>query len=454
MSIKVLSPTAILGYGFPLASFAAGMDRGPDCLAVDAGSTDPGPYYLGRGVSFVNRLAVKRDLEIMLDAGLKSGIPVLIGSAGGSGARPHLEWCREIILELAREKGWRFKMAVIPADFEPAEVLTAARSGRLKPLEPGPPVNEDEILASTRIAGQMGLEPFLKALDTGVQVILAGRSYDPAVFAAYPIWRGADKALALHAGKILECAAIAAVPGSGSDCMLGEIGSDYFTVEPLNPARRCTVTSVAAHTLYEKTNPYLLPGPGGILDLRAAQFTQDGERRVRVTGSRYNPGPYTIKLEGARRIGYRTVAIAGARDPGFIARVDEIVAGVKARLADNFRDLASGSYSLNFILYGKNGVMGDLEPHPNQTGHELGLVIEAVAVTQELANAICGFARATMLHYGFPGRLCTAGNLALPYSPSDLEAGEVYVFSVYHLLETDDPGRWFPVEVMEVGENG
>ena len=59
---KILSATAILGYGFPEKSFIEGMKRKPDVIAVDAGSTDPGPYYLGAGKSFTNRGAVKRDL--------------------------------------------------------------------------------------------------------------------------------------------------------------------------------------------------------------------------------------------------------------------------------------------------------------------------------------------------------------------------------------------------------
>ena len=44
--LRVLSPTAILGYGFPAASFEEGLKREPHVIAVDAGSTDPGPYYL------------------------------------------------------------------------------------------------------------------------------------------------------------------------------------------------------------------------------------------------------------------------------------------------------------------------------------------------------------------------------------------------------------------------
>jgi hypothetical protein len=73
-------------------------------------------------------------------------------------------------------------------------------------------------------------------------------------------------------------------------------------------------------------------------------------------------------------------------------------------------------------------------------------VIEAVAKTQPLANTICSFARSTMLHYGYPGRISTAGNLAFPYSPSDFKAGEVFEFSLYHLLEVADSRALFPIE--------
>lgn len=46
-------------------------------------------------------ILVKRDLEIMIPAALKAGIPVLIGTGGGCGARPHVAIVREIIEEIA-----------------------------------------------------------------------------------------------------------------------------------------------------------------------------------------------------------------------------------------------------------------------------------------------------------------------------------------------------------------
>ena len=445
---RILSTTAILGYGFPLESFEEGMKRKPDLIAVDAGSTDPGPFYLGEGVSFTDRGAVKRDLEIMICAGIKENIPVVIGTAGGSGAKPHLEWCAEIIREIAKEHDLHFKMAMIHADMDKEEMKKALADGKITPLDPAPQLTAEDIDATTHIVGQMGIEPIMKALDSGVQVVLAGRAYDPTVFAAPAIRKGYDKGLAIHLGKILECASICATPGSGSDCMFGYVGEDYLRVGPLSAVRKGTTLSVAAHTLYEKTNPYILPGPGGHLDLTNTTFEQDSENTVKVKGSRYVTAPkYTIKLEGAKCIGYRTVSVAGTRDPIMISKIDDIVEGVRARVADNYRDKGY-KYNLNFTIYGKNGVMGNLEPVKNAHPHELGIVIEVVADTQEQADTICASARSTMLHYGYEGRRATAGNLAFPFSPSDFHAGRVYVFSIYHIIEVEDPTKLFPIDIV------
>ena len=76
-SFTILSPTAILGYGFPLSSFERGLACRPDLIAVDAGSTDPGPFYLGAGKSFTDRTAVCRDLKHLLRASIAHGIPLV-----------------------------------------------------------------------------------------------------------------------------------------------------------------------------------------------------------------------------------------------------------------------------------------------------------------------------------------------------------------------------------------
>lgn len=450
--MKVLSPTAILGYGFPVDSFKKGLEKEPDIIAVDGGSTDPGPYYLGAGVSFTDREAVKRDLRLMIKAGKEYNIPILVGTAGGSGADIHLDWCRDIVNEIVKEEKIKLKVGLIKAEFDKKMIKEKFGKDKISPLYPAEELTLSDIEETTRIVGQMGVEPIIKALDEAPDLILAGRAYDPTVFAAYAIKKGFSAGLALHMGKILECASIAADPGSGSDCMLGILREDHFLLEPLNSRRKCTVTSVAAHTLYEKSNPYQLQGPGGVIDLTDTSFEQVDDRRVKVAGSKFiKDNKYTVKLEGAKMIGYRTISIAGTRDPIMINQIGDITATIKEMVRDNFSDYNNEQYQLFFRIYGKNGVMGDLEPVKKVKSHELGIIIEAIADTQKLANTICSFARSAMLHYGYPGRVATAGNLAFPYSPSDIKTGEVYQFSLNHILEVADPLQYFPLEIIKMG---
>jgi hypothetical protein len=432
---RVLSPTAILGYGFPESSFRKGMERKPHLIAVDAGSTDPGPYYLGAGKAFTNRAFVKRDLRYMLREGVKNNIPVVVGTAGGSGASVHLEWCRQIVLEIAAEEKLSFKMGVIPADVSKETVKKALGEGRITPLACVPELTESLVDETTYLVAQIGPEPIIEALKAGCNVVLAGRCYDPACFAALPIMLGYDEGLALHMGKILECAAIAATPGSGADCALGILKKDSFILEALSPKRKFTCESAAAHTLYEKSDPYHLPGPGGAINLENCSFTDIGDGRVEVRGSRFEPTPrYLIKLEGARSIGYRSISIAGTRDPIMIGSIDQILAEVKAHIKEMSPE-DDRSEQLFFHVYGKNGVMGQLEPLATTSSHELCIVIEALCPSQDEADTLCSVARSTLLHYGYAGRISTAGNLAFPFSPSDIKMGNVYEFSVYHLMD-------------------
>ena len=73
-----------------------------------------------------------------------------------------------------------------------------------------------------------------------------------------------------------------------------------------------------------------------------------------------------------------------------------------------------------------------------------------VSLSSTTGTKFCSVARSTLLHYGYPGRIATAGNLAFPFSPSDIKVGETYVFSVYALLRTEDPLTLFQPVYEEV----
>lgn len=443
--LTVYAPQGMLGYGFPSSSMEAALARKPDVLAVDAGSTDPGPYYLGAGVPFTNRRAVKRDLGRMLEAAQTHRLPLLIGSAGGGGGRPHLEWTLDVYRELCRERGWRFRTAVIDAEIDRAWLKKKLAAGRVKPLDLDRPLTEGDVDDAAHVVAQMGHEPFMRALEAGAEIVIAGRAYDPAMMGAHALREGFDRGLVTHMGKILECGAAAAYPRHGSDGLLGTVERDAFTVEPPNPNQVCTVASVAAHSLYEKADPYLMHFPGGAIDLRATTFEQLTPRAVRVRGTRFlKADPYTLKLEGARRVGYRTISIAGARDPLLLAHIDDYLANVRARVSETYPD----GYRLLFHIYGRDGVMGALEPVRGVQGHEVGIVFEVIADDPETSAAVLALTRSAALHVTYPGRKAIAGNLAFPFSPSDLRAGEVYEFSIHHLVEVDDPCEPFAMEML------
>jgi len=438
-AIRIVSPCGMLGYGFPKESFERAFDQEIHGIVVDAGSTDAGPHKLGAGVSIVSKHAVKKDLKIMLEKGIPHKIPIIIGSAGGAGARPHVESTLEIMKEILTEEGYQAKIAVIWADFEHEYIVKMQKNGKIKPLSENiPQLTEQTIRETTSIVAQMGHEPILEALEGGADIIVCGRAYDPSPFAAIGIYHGMDKGLSYHLGKILECGALCAEPGTTKDSILGTLYADSFTVESLNPNRTCTTTSVAAHTFYEKEHPYLLHGPGFMLDLSECTFTEISAGVIKVENSQYVPSEsFCLKLEGARKRSYRTFVIAGIRDPLLLAQLEDVEKKVLEQVTDYFAEIPQEDYEIHFYHYGKNAVLGENEPEPFR-GHEIGVMFEVLAKSQELADTICANLRSTYLHYGYDGRKSTAGNLAFPFAPSDVSFGPVYEFSIYHLMEVDE----------------
>lgn len=446
-SITVLAPTGTLGYGFGIEAFERGMSLNPSVIAVDAGSTDPGPHYLGSGEPLVSRFSMKTELTQLIEAGLKARIPVIVGSAGGSGCRAHVDWTLAIVREIARERALKLRLAWIYADVPIGRLREAMHAGVVRDFEAGYMPTEKAVSDTVSLVAQMGHEPICAALELGADVIIAGRACDDSTIAAYPIWKGADLALAMHMGKILECGAFSAEPFA-MDVMLGTVYDDHFVLEPGSLKRRASVKSVAAHSLYEREHPYIQAGPGHEVDLSDCRFTALGERQVRVEGARARiTDEYFVKLEGARVMGYRSICIAGVRCPTMISRIGDILEQAKRNAHQYF---APAELQIGFHVYGRDGVMQRLEPMRSDIPHELGLTIEVVAADAELAHAACHQISGSLLHWHYPGQYNTSGNLAFPYSPSELDAGAAYEFSVYHLMKVKSPTELFPIEVEDL----
>ena len=84
-------------------------------------------------------------------------------------------------------------------------------------------------------------------------------------------------------------------------------------------------------------------------------------------------------------------------------------------------------------------------------GSSLGVIIDVVGKTQEIADTVCALVRSRMLHCDYPGRKTTAGNLAFPFSPSDIHVGAVYEFSVFHLAEVGSLLETSKTKIEQIG---
>lgn len=168
--VRVLSPTGMLGSGFAEASLARGVELAPHVIAVDGGSTDMGPAYLGAGQPGFSRESTKRDVRLLLLARDRLAVPLIIGSCGTGGGDAGVDWIRDICLEIARDDALHFRLSLIRSEQEPADLQRWLRDGRISPLRPAPELTEEVIERSAHIVGMMGPEPIAVELERGADV--------------------------------------------------------------------------------------------------------------------------------------------------------------------------------------------------------------------------------------------------------------------------------------------
>jgi Acyclic terpene utilisation family protein AtuA len=453
LSVRVLVPAGVLGWGIRAEEIEIGLKQGPHAIAVDAGSTDSGPAYLATGRTKYGRGSIKRDLSILMDARRRARIPLLIGSCGTSGCDMAVDQTLETVLEVAREQGDAPKIAVIYSEQSASDLKARNAAGKVTPLAPAGALDDASLDACTHIVALLGPEPYIAALKAGADIVLGGRTTDTAVLAAVPIMHGADVAASWHAAKIAECGGLCTLNPTSPGIMMS-IDSDGFTIEPLSPQNRCTPETVSAHMLYENSDPFRLAEPGGVLDVTDAHYVAIGDRRVRVTGSRWETKPYTMKLEGAGGGPFQTIMLVGIEDPDVLADVDGFVARMERGLRERLVRTMGADANIDISLrpYGWNAVSGRTPAEGTAPPREIGLMFVATASTQALATEAARVCNPIFFH--FPVR---EGNelpsYAFPFSPAEIERGQVFEFHLNHVVHTASPfelarTRW--VELLPV----
>ena len=454
--VRVLSPTGMLGSGFAEASLARGVELAPHVIAVDGGSTDMGPAYLGAGQPGFSRESTKRDVRLLLLARDRLAVPLIIGSCGTGGGDAGVDWIRDICLEIARDDALHFRLSLIRSEQEPADLQRWLRDGRISPLRPAPELTEEVIERSAHIVGMMGPEPIAVELERGADVILCGRASDTSLFAALPLRMGAPAGPTWHAAKILECGAACAAIRRRPDGVFGWIRDDHFEVEPLALDMICTPQSVASHTLYENADPFRIIEPGGVIETADARYEATSERAVAVRGSTFRESEtYTIKLEGAEVVGYQTVIIGGVRDPYIIRQLDPWLDGMRAGFGERVEEIFGGrltadDYTIDVRVYGRDAVMGRLEPERESLPHEVGLLFEVTAADQETATSLAKVFAHFAVHFPIPEWNGLITGIAYPFAPAEIERGIAYRFNMNHVVEPQDPLELFRAEQLEL----
>ncbi len=439
--LRVLSATGALGATpFDDDSFRRGMERRPHVIGADAGSNDVGPYGLGANRCYFPRDWVKHDLGVMLLAAREQGIPMVIGSAGHMGTDYGVDYHTSLIQEVARENGLApFCLARIYTELSKEYIRGELHAGRVEALEGAPDLTDETIDATDHAVSVIGVEPYVEAFKQGAEVVIAGRSCDDAIFASYPIYRGYDRALSIHLGKVLECASVAATPYMARTAMMGTIRDDSILFEPMHPGQRCTPVSVAAHSMYEEAHPHHHRIPGGLVRLEQCQFNQVDERTVEVRGTTLEPVDLRLKIEGAGFVGYRVLGIVGVRDPLTIANLDAFIQFARDRLTKRYPQYQEGrDFHLFTHVYGKNAVMESREALAGELPHEIGILLEVMSKDEDVATLIARLFRKTLMVAEYPGQKATTGKAAI-LADEELRGMDSYQWTMFHTVKVDDP---------------
>jgi hypothetical protein len=216
----------------------------------------------------------------------------------------------------------------------------------------------------------------------------------------------------------------------------------------MSPAQYCTVASVAGHAMYERSNPFEEFVAGGRLDMTHCHYEQVSAKTTRVTGMQFDPAEdFRVKLEGSGKVGERFVGLAAIRDPYTIANVDRVIDWAREQTRERFGETG---WELHYSVFGRNGVMGDMEPLKARPGHELCILVQGVAPTREQAEEVAMTGTRQLFYARLPDVKGTAGGVAFPLDEV-LPASPAYHWTMNHTMAVSDPLEVFPTHSAMVG---
>jgi Acyclic terpene utilisation family protein AtuA len=333
---------------------------------------DPRLGYARDFPPLIGRLAGK-----LKDRGIK-----VIANAGGVNPAA----CARAVLDAAPG----LKVAVVHGD----DVFTRldeflAKGYEMRDMDTGEPISliRSRILSANAYIGAF---PLAEALDSGADVVIAGRSTDTALTLAPMVhrfgWKPDDwdkLAAGTIAGHIIECGAQC----TGGNCQVDwetipnmasigypiiEAGGDAtFTVtKHASAGGRVDSAGVKEQLLYELGDPRRYITPDCIADFTSIQLADAGRDRVRVSGIRGGPRPPTLKLSVSYSNGWKAIGTLVYSWPQALSKARAAERIVRERLAA--LDLYFDEIYTEF--FGVNACHGEAAP-PNPDPPEVQLRI-------------------------------------------------------------------------------
>ncbi len=228
------------------------------------------------------------------------------------------------IMPIAREFGLKVRIATVTGDDLLPNVRELAERGALQTLGTDELPGLDVLSRLAFANVYLGAGPILKALQSGADIVLTGRTTDTAQYlaaAAFELgWSLGDLSKAAQGvvlGHLLECTAQATGGNfsgrwweiEGLDNIgypLADVYEDGSFVVGKTPGSggRVSVDTLREQLLYEIHDPTTFISPDVIIDLTSVRLEDVGHDQVRVSGATGRAPPPTLKVVGGYPNGF------------------------------------------------------------------------------------------------------------------------------------------------------
>jgi hypothetical protein len=142
-------------------SFEIGAESEPDLVC--AGSCDIGPGPLGTDTSSSPLAWQIHDLELMLPASRRLGVPMIVDSAGDTGTNSRVDLFVHIIKDLARKHALpAFRVGWFHSELPKSELARRVNAGEvISGLDDRPALNAATLAATDRVVAVAGVRYYI-----------------------------------------------------------------------------------------------------------------------------------------------------------------------------------------------------------------------------------------------------------------------------------------------------